>query len=131
MPKILRVALGVIAGFIGLNVVTGITSVMFALVHPPHSGTSTGVDYALSIVAGVLAAVVGGCLAALVARDVEVICGSVLGGLILLFGLRSLAQHRGSQPLAYQIVVVAGMPLVVVAAAWLTARSTPRRLINL
>lgn len=123
-----RSILAVLAGYVTmvLGVMSTLAILFFAArdAFPKEPGPFTGPSWVLwvEIGSGLLVAVLGGYVCALVARRRELAHGLALGGLGLVLGLLSASMEAGAKPLWSSIgVSLAGAIGVTLGAAWRAA----------
>jgi|SRR5271168_1030397 len=115
MP-ILRAFLALLAGFASMAAVVGITTA--ALTHFAPAWVRTQNQPRISYVFinlgySLIAAALGGYITARIAGNAALNYTLALAVIVLLLGALSALQQRGSQPISYQLLLVAIMPVGV------------------
>jgi hypothetical protein len=124
----LRSALAVLAGYLTMVVaVTGALGFLFLVFHdvfPQTPGPYTGPTYVLvlELVVALLAAICGGYVCALVARQRPLHHAAALGGLMLALGVVSIIGEAGMKPMWSTLSIVLASPLAAMSGAWLRGR---------
>lgn len=125
MPPVLRSILAVIAGFLTMNfIVILLTLLSIATLHL-NSGHPTPGYLAFNVVYSFLAALGAGFVTAFAAGRQPLHHAAALAALLLAFGIFSYHHYRGQQPLWYQLMMIATPPLLVLAGAAIFARQSP------
>jgi hypothetical protein len=123
---ILRAFLALLAGFLSMAVLVGVTTALLMklapdwvgdLGHPQPAYVTFNLMYSL------LAAMAGGYVTAWVAKGNPLIHVLALALIVLLLGALSVLQQRGMQPVWYQLTLLAISPLGVFAGGLLRIRS--------
>ena len=126
MP-ILRAFLALLAGFAAMAALVGVATAALVKLAPgfvgqpgqPHLGyVFVNLGYSLA------AALLGGYITAWVARGNVLIHIAALALIVLLLGALSALQQRGQQPIWYQLLLVAVMPVGVALGGLLRLRVT-------
>jgi hypothetical protein len=126
MP-ILRAFLALLAGFAAMAALVGVATAALAKFAPgfvgrpgqPRTGyVFVNLGYSLS------AAILGGYITTWVARDHALIHIAALALIVLLLGALSALQQRGRQPIWYQLLLVAIMPVGTLLGGLLRLRVT-------
>ncbi len=83
--------------------------------------------YALQLVIGAACTVLGGYVAALIARRGEVLNGALASFLCIAFGIYAMASGKSNDPAAVQTALIVISPLLGAAGGWLRLKQLQRR----
>ena len=116
MPPVLRSILAIVVGFLCINfviIVLTLIAVMAGSTQGGHSATAP----AFNVVASFLGCVAGGFVCGLVAGRKPLQHALALGCIMLFSGIFSYLHLRGQQPLWYQLMMISAPPLLVLVGA--------------
>ena len=124
MPGLLRSVWAVVAGFLTMAVMVMVLTVIAVKAMGLKSAQPTPGYLELNVVYSLAAAALGGWVTGWIARPRSLEHGYVLGGLMVVMGVLSYFQYKGTQPVWYQVLmtVVPGI-IAILAAGW--AGSSP------
>ena len=125
MPPILRIILGVMAGFLTINCIVIVLTLISVKAMHLQSGHPTPGYLVANVAYSFAAALAGGFVAAFFARPRAITAASVLAAIMLFFGIFSYLHYTGQQPLWYQILMIVAMPVAALVGAALYARRFP------
>jgi hypothetical protein len=122
---IVRAFLALLAGFLSMAILVGVTTAMLMKLAPSWVGDMghPRPSYAaFNLIYSFIAAMVGGYVTAWVAKANPLIHVLALALIVLLLGALSALQQRGLQPVWYQLALLAISPLGVFAGGYLRIR---------
>ena len=122
---ILRALGALVAGFLTVAMIVGITTAAFMKLAPRWVGAqgSPSIRYVLvNLGYSLVAAISGGYVTAWIADDSSLRYAFGLALIMLLLGGLSALQERGKQPIWYQLLLMAIMPIGVFAGSLLRMR---------
>ena len=126
MPPVLRSIFAVIGGFLTMNFIIIIfTVISVAMLHLKSGHPSPGY-LAFNVGYSFFAAGAAGFVTGLIADRLPLGHAAVLAVIMLAFGIVSYPHFTGQQPLWYQVMMMSVPPLCVLAGAALFARTRPR-----
>jgi hypothetical protein len=119
MAGLLRSVGAVVAGFLTMAVMVMVLTVIAVKAMGLKSGQPTSGYLVLNVVYSLAAAALGGWVTGWIARPRSLEHGYVLGGLMVVMGVLSYFQYKGTQPVWYQVLmtVVPGI-IAILAAGW-------------
>lgn len=83
--------------------------------------------YALQLLIGAACTVLGGYVAAVIAKQEEVLNGALASILCILFGLYAIVSGRSGDPAAVQIALMVVSPVLGAAGGWLRSKQMQHR----
>jgi len=123
MPQALRSVLAIIGGFASMAVIVMVCTVVSMKALNLKSGQPTPVYLGINVAYSLLAALLGGFIAAKIAGKSPLAHGIALAALMLVLSALSFKTSAGGQPFAYRIFLVIGPPLAAIAGAELARRN--------
>jgi hypothetical protein len=117
MPQGVRSVLAVIAGYLAMMIVVIVLTVIVVKAFHLQSGHPTPAYLTLNILYSLAAALLGGFVAAKIARRSPLAHGIALELIMLALSLVNFSTSAGGQPLGYRIFVVVALPLAAIAGA--------------
>ena len=123
MPPILRSILGVVAGFLTLNIILFISTPASIAIQRLQSGHHASGTLAFSIVWSFAASFAAGYVCALIAAENRIETAGVFAAIMLVFGVFSYLHYTGRQSVWYQIMIVVIPPMLIVAGGALCTRN--------
>jgi hypothetical protein len=125
MPPIVRSIFAVIFGFMVMILSKIFLTLIFLRIMGPRPDQTSAEYLALNLVFTLLAATIGGAVAALVAVKRPIAHAVPLACIVLILGLLPYRHYTGLQPFWYQVMMMIAPPLCAVAGAALYARNAP------
>ena len=122
MPPVLRSVIAVIAGFLTLNFIVIVLTLIAVSTMHLKSGHPTPAYLVLNVVYSFFAAAAAGFVAALIAGRKPLQHAASLAAIMLAFGIFSYYKYAGTQPLWYQLMMMIVPPLCVLAGGAIIAR---------